>query len=233
MKTNLVLMMAVCLTASTWAGEFVVQRMKGDVTVRHGVAEVWSVVSVGDVLRPDDTMKTGMKGEALIVVGGVKRITLPADVIVDMSDIRTLSQEELMLKLTMERVRASSYEWKSNDLNIPNVTVVHGSNRVQSPPVNENDVQVGLLQLNGTKVLFNYGFYSTCALKAMNVLRQYPSLRVQFPNRLLVADALEKAHLRGEALNEYVALSNSDGLTPEQRTIVQARIGLLRKEATQ
>lgn len=231
MKTIGVLILASCLTASTRAGDIVVQKMMGDVTVRHGVAEVWSAVSVGDVLRPDDTMKTGKKGEAVILAGGVKRITLPPGVILDMSDIRTFSQEELMLKLTMERVRASSYEWKRNGLNIPNVTTVHGSNKAQSAPVDESDVQTGLLQMNGTKVLYDNGFYSTCVLKAMHVLRQYPPLRAQFPNRLLVAEALEKAHLRGEALNEYVTLSNAEGLTLEQRAIIEARIGHLRKEA--
>jgi hypothetical protein len=105
--------------------EIKVQRLQGDVAVRHGVTEAWTTVAVGDVLRPDDTMKTGKKGSAVLVVplksaGSMKHIALPPEVIVDLSDVRELSQEELMLKLTMERVRASSYQWKADELHIPN-----------------------------------------------------------------------------------------------------------------
>jgi len=31
-----------------------------------------------------------------------------------------------MLKLTMEKVRASSYKWKEEELRIPDAAVVHG-----------------------------------------------------------------------------------------------------------
>ncbi|RPH36909.1 hypothetical protein EHM92_03730, partial [bacterium] len=123
-----------CGSGIAQAQDIVVQRLQGEVAVRHGVTEVWTHVAVGDVLRPDDTMKTGKKGTAVLSApfkssGAVKRITLPPEVIVDVSDVRELSQEELMLKLTMERVRASSYQWKSDDLHIPNAAVVHGTDR--------------------------------------------------------------------------------------------------------
>ena len=135
-----------------------------------------------------------------------------------------------MLKLTMEKVRASSYEWKSNEMNLPNATIVHGY-PPPPPKLTENELEIGRLEWNGTKVLYNNGYYSTSALKAMNVLRRYPPLGDKFENRLLVAQALEKASLRGEALSEYVSISQSDKLTAEQREVVAARIAQLRKQS--
>jgi hypothetical protein len=186
---------------------------------------------VGDVLKPDDTMKTGKRGSALLVVDGSKRMMLPAEVIVDVSDIRNLSQEELMLKLTMEKVRSSSYEWKNDEMNVPNAAVVHGADRTPSVPLAENALEIGRLEWNGTRVLFDNGYYSTSALKAMDVFRRYPSLGDRFENRLLVAQALEKANLRGEALGEYVSISQSDKLSAEQREVVATRIAQLRKQS--
>jgi len=155
---------------------------------------------------------------------------LPAEVIVDVSDIRNLSREELMLKLTMEKVRSSSYQWKNDEMNIPNAAVTHGE-----PPatitLTENEPEIGRFEWNGTKVLFENGYYSTSALKAMDVLRRYPSIGDKFDNRLLVAQALEKANLRAEALSEYVSISQSEKLTVGQREIVAGRIAQLRKQS--
>jgi hypothetical protein len=215
------------------AGGIQVQRMQGDVSVRQGVTEVWTRVAVGDVLRPDDTMKTGLKGSAVLMVsmgnGTFKRISLPPEVIVDMSDIRELSQDELMLKLTMEKVRSSPYEWKNEDLQVPNAAVIHGTDKSTSSAALENDPAVGLMQLNGTRVLYENGYYSTCALKAMEVFRFHPSLAGRFENRLLVAEALERARLRGEAINEYGAMLKMQSLTVQQRDLVQARMEDLKR----
>jgi len=235
MKTMLVLI-ALCLAGSAWAGQIVIERISGDVSVRHGVTEIWTQAAPGDILRPDDTMKTGKKGHAVLVAttgtdanGAQKRIDLPGDVIVDMSDIRELSQEELMLKLTMEKVRASSYQWKQDDLQIPNAPVIHGEDKGSAPALQANSLTTGIMELNGAHVLFNNGFFATCALKGMEVFREFPPLAGEFHNRLLVAEALEKANLRGEALSEYGTIASLAALTPEQSSLVHERMAALRK----
>jgi hypothetical protein len=236
MKTALVVA-ALCLAARVTAGEIIVQKTQGEVSVRHGVTEVWVRVAPGDLLRPDDTMKTGKKGSAVIALrpsaetgGTPKTLTLPGDVIVDMSDVRDLTQEELMLKLTMEKVRASSYQWKSDDLQIPSAAVVHGDDRASGESLRASDPATGVLQLNGAHVLYENGFYATCALKGLEVFRMFPPLGKQYRNRMMVAEALEKANLRGEAVNEYASISMLDGVTPEQRTLLHDRIEALRKQ---
>ena len=233
MKTALVAAVLFFAVRAT-AGEIVVQKMQGAVSVRHGVTETWTKVAPGDVLRPDDTMKTGKKGSAVIVVpsstaGASRTVVLPGEVIVDMSDIRDLTQEELMLKLTMEKVRASSYQWKSDDLRIPSAAVVHGADKSSNLNLSESDPATGILELNGAHVLFENGFFATCALKAMEVFRLYPPLGKEFRDRMMVAEALEKANLRGEAVNEYGAIATLDGITSEQQALVHTRIEGLRK----
>ena len=243
MRVIIVVAMLVCIAGPVRAGDaqsdhgtIVVTKLQGDVSVRHGVTEIWTHVAVGDILRPDDTMKTGKKSSAVLVArngqsvsAASKRISLPAEVVVDISDMRNLSQEELMLKLTMEKVRSSSYQWKNDELRIPNAAVVHGEDRRPSAPLQENELRFGIFQWNGTRVLFDNGFYSTCALRAMEVFRLYPPLSQKFDNRLMVADALEKANLRGEALSEYGIIASMPGITSEQQTVVHARMSQLKK----
>jgi hypothetical protein len=209
-----------------------VQKVHGDVSVRHGVAEDWTSVKAGDVLKPNDTMKTGVRGTAVIVAAAegsaVKTLKLPPEVIVDLSDVRTLSPEELMLKLTMEKVRASSYEWKNNALNIPSTTVVHGTDQSPRAALSPDEIRVGRLQLNGSRVLLDNGFYSTSALRAMDVLRRYPSLAGEVDNRMLLAEALEKADLRGEAISEYTAVLQMESVGKEMKAKVRKHIEELR-----
>ncbi len=234
-KLAVMLMLAALGAASAGAGEIVVRKVNGDVRVRHGVAEEWNTIAAGDVLRPNDTMRTGTTSSATLVVrwpdatATPKTISLPPLVIVDVSDIRDLTQDELMLKLTMEKVRSSSYQWKSDDLRIPNAGVVHGTDASTSAPLSDNDKQTGKFLLNGTRVLYDNGYYATAVLKTMEVFRRYPALGASYDNRLLLAEALEKANLRGEAATEYGFLSTLAGLSPSQQAHVQAKLQQLRR----
>lgn len=221
------------LAMNAWGGEFRVEKTSGAVSVREGVDEAWAPVMPGDLLKPEDSMRTGPDGSAVLVAlvdgGGMKEnISLPPNVILDLSDIRTLSKDELILKMTMEKVKASPYEWKENDLAIPNATVVHGEKPVSENGGNGADIEMGNLQINGTKVLFDHGFFSTCALKSLSLFSRFPSLRESFDNRLRLAESLERTELRGEALSEYSTLAGMPGLTTDQKSLVQERIARLK-----
>ncbi|MCK5573214.1 MAG: hypothetical protein KAJ12_10655 [Bacteroidetes bacterium] len=228
------IVVAAAIASTAVCGEITITKAQGDVHVRHGVTEHWTAAVRGDVLRPNDSVRTGEDGSAVLEIGGdgsepSRMISLPAEVIVDMSDIRTLTQEELMLKLSMEKVRSSSYEWKTDELRIPNVAVVHGEESTAGGQLNENDLMTGRLQLNGARVLFANGFFSTCILRAMGVFRHYPLLAGSFDNRLMVADALVRADLRGEALSEYGTIVRMPELTPGERALVRDRMDAIKK----
>jgi hypothetical protein len=236
MRIIIVLAVLVAVASSSAAaGGIIVAKLQGDVAVRQGVTEAWTGVHRGDVLRPDDSMKTGRRGTAVLEVHpddparGVKRIVLPPEVIVEMSDIRELSQEELMLKLTMEKVRSSPYRWDGKVPDLPEAAVVHGTDNAGAPPPVENDPAIGKLHMNGSRVLFTNGFYSTCVLRTMEVFRTFPSLAAVFENRVLLARALENTRLTGEALAEYGLISAMPGLNPDELSLVRSKMAALRK----
>ena len=235
MRTVLAVVFAMTMNSAPGSSaEIIVNQVKGDVEVRSGMEETWNPVAKGDKLKPHDSMKTGKKGSAVLLVTSEKggkpvKLNLPSDVILDLSDIRKLTRDELILKLTMEKVNASPYDWKEDDLQVPNATVVHGE-RKNSEAAGEQDEQTALLRMNGTKVLFRNGYFSTCALRGLSLLERFPSLGETFENRYMVAESLERSDLRGEALNEYLALSAMEGLTAEQQRLVRSKIERLRTQ---
>lgn len=91
MKTAVTMVLLLCVVTFAVAADepalrehIVIQKLQGDVTVRHGVMEGWTQVATGDVLRPDDSMKIGRKGTAVLLVqmmkgemASTKRISLP------------------------------------------------------------------------------------------------------------------------------------------------------------
>ncbi|MGB5872646.1 MAG: hypothetical protein WBG01_17625 [Bacteroidota bacterium] len=232
MKVSMMLLV-VAMVSTALGGEITVKTLQGEVRVRHGVTEHWSEVAVGDVLRPNDSVRTGKSGSTILELapngsGRAQSVSLPPEVILDVSDMRTLTQEELMLKLTMEKVRSSSYQWKSDELRMPNAAVVHGQESGAEEELKENDRETGRFQLNGARVLYKNGFYSTCILRAMEVFRHYPSMAESFTNRLMVAEALVESNLRGEALAEYGAIARIESLSEEERALVRERMDAIK-----
>jgi len=202
---------------------------KGNVYVRHNVEEQWVPVSVGDVLKPEDSMRLDQKSTATIVIDGNKKLTLPELVIVDLSDLRMLTQEDLLLKLAMEHIRSIPIDKRDNEFKITRTTSVHSPSKENKPVRITVKRELGELQLNGTKVLYDNGFYATCVLRAKEVFRLFPDLSKRFDGRLLIGTALEMLKLNGEAFGEYTSLLEEQ-LSTEQRAIVKKKLAQLRKE---
>jgi len=220
----------VLLTAGTvLRADIKVTAVKGSVYVRHNVQEQWVNVSPGDVLKPDDSMKSGRKSSATVVIDDKTTLTMPEQAIVDMADLRTLTKEELLLKLAMERIRSVPDKSGDDELSIPRTTTIHGANMDRHAAAGVVDPEAGTMRMKGTEFLFGNGFYETGILKAKELFRLYPNLSGRIDDRLMVAKALEVLKLKGEAMEEYIQLGKSQ-LTDEQRAAVMQKIELLESE---
>jgi hypothetical protein len=227
----IVLFLIAAFAATAVAGEMKVVTVKGDVYVRRGVQENWQRISSGDILKPEDSIKSGKRSSASILVDERRKLVIPEMVIIDASDLRTLSQDELLLKLAMEHVRSVPVRQPSNgEVEIPRTTTVHGSLKSEADDVIEPlSIEVGMMQLNGTKVLCDNGFFATAVLKAKETLRRAPALNSRVDVRLMIATAMEKMKLNGEALTEYSEIQKLT-LSLDQRALVERKLVQLRKK---
>jgi len=228
MKTCLLLAAAFLAASAALAGDIKIVAIRGDVQVRRGVHEQWQTTAAGDVLKPEDSIKLEKRSSAVILLNDKERFDLPGEAIIDLSDLRKLTQQDLLLMLTMERVRSVSRERREDDLTVPRTSTVHGANRGALPPPPPAGYTPGTFELNGTNFLYEHGFYATCVLKTKEVLRLNPGLLKVVDARMRVASALERMSLTGEAAEEYSGLL-SEQMPPGERSMVEQKLAELKK----
>jgi len=209
MRFRVMCLILICLfTVPALAKDFTVKAVKGIVEVRRGVSEEWRKVKVGDLLKPEDSMRTGENSSATVEIE-TSRMVVPPMTIIDFSDLRQLSREDFLLQLAMENILAVPPRDR-DEIEIPSATVLHGANREKEKAPVYSDETVGRMQLQGAKVLFDNAYYATSILKAKATLRSYPDLRSDFDARITVALAFEKLKLDNEAITEYSLLGKED-----------------------
>ncbi|HAL55367.1 MAG TPA: hypothetical protein DCP63_02525 [Bacteroidetes bacterium] len=222
----IVLFLSGLCTLPLLGNDFTIRGIKGTVEVRHGVTDEWKRVKVGDVLKPEDSMRTG-KSSTAAIESEKKRLTVPEMTIIDISDVRELTQEEFLLKLAMENVLAVPPREK-DEIMIPSATVLHGTGKGKEENEAATTKAVGQMQLHGAKVLYDNAFYATSILKSKETLRKYPELRSNYDARLMVASAFEKLRLNTQAVTEYSLLAKED-LTAHQLKKVRTSIDRLKQ----
>jgi hypothetical protein len=225
-KIMVVLAVLTCCYTLT-AGEITVKRVKGTAEVRHGVSEAWTKLKAGTSLGPESSIKTG-KNSSLTMLVGDRRVIVPERTMMDLADLREMSQEELLLKLAEADVRVAPSRDGSDETTIPNTTVVHGRNMAVPEITTNNQIDIREMEVRGTKLLYNYGFYPTCILKAKQTMLYYPELKSRFEFRSMIGQALEKMGLNGEALSEYISITK-EKLSSSQRKTIEENIKRLKE----
>jgi hypothetical protein len=202
------------------AADFTVKAVKGTVEVRRGVMEEWRKIKVGDLLKPEDSMRTGPGSSATIEIEK-RKLVVPELTILDISDVRQLTQEDFLLKLAMENILAVPPREK-DELEIPSATVIHGENKSKTAVLPPSDGKVGEMQLHGARVLYDNTYYATSILKSKETLRTHPEVRSNYDARFTVAMAFEKMKLTKEAITEYSLLSKENLPAPQAKKVQTA-----------
>lgn len=226
MKHVVRLLVLMVMAVPLWASTYVVKSVKGTVEVRRGVSEEWKAVKAGEQLKPEDTMRTGKQSSATIQFDG-KQVTIPALTMVDMSDFRQMNQEEFLLKLAMENILAVPPR-ENGTMATPRTTILHGTDAGKENADTQQRIEMGLMQLQGAKLLYDNSFYATSILKTKETFRLYPGLQERVDARLRVATAFERMKLTKQAIEEYTLLLG-EKLSSEQRETVQSSLQRLRK----
>lgn len=217
MKRLVGLMILILFAWPLLANTITIKAIKGTVEVRKGVSEDWKKVSVGDVLKPEDTMRTGKKSSATIMVDQ-RRIIIPELSMVDVSDFRDMSVEDFLLKLAMQNILAVP-DRDDDHLFIPSTTVLHGSSKSTRADADEQTLDAGDLQLHGARVLYDNAFYATSILKTKETLRLYPESKSNVEARLTMAASFEKMNLYNDALSEYSSVAAESLPAPYQKRV--------------
>lgn len=209
------------------ANTLTVRLINGTAEVRHGVSEEWKSVAVGDVLRPEDTIRTGERSSLVLMVG-TSRVTISEMTMVDMVDFRQMSREDFMLRLAMEDILA--VPGRSDDkITLPSATVLHGSQNRNSNSIQTKFSPASTMLLRGAKLLFDYGYVATSVLRLKSSMALYPEMKSSIDALTTLAIGYEKMNLENEAKGVYLSMLSND-LTDSVRKKVESSIERLKSK---
>ena len=229
-RTTIFLAILILLFHQSLYAAVVVQMTKGHAEVRRGVSEEWKTLLVGDVLRPEDTIRTGEEAEVKLQIGEKEYFVLHAFSMIDIADIRQISKNDLLLKLSLEHIR--SIPNSRPGLQTPSTTVMHGDDKslkepAASPMRREASGEIGTMRLEGAKALYQQKYFSSTILSVKAAARRF-GIRDWFSAHRIIAQAFERLGLIQQAIDEF-ASCNDMQINEAQQQEVRAQIARLKE----
>ncbi|GAB6281305.1 MAG: hypothetical protein STSR0008_00440 [Ignavibacterium sp.] len=221
----LIFTLTLSITINSFAQiKYKVEKVSGNVKVQVGTSEDWIDVEPGMILNSNSVLLTNNKS-FITISNNDLRFTLKPSAALNVSNIKKMTIDELLLALAMEEILNAPV--KKNDSKA-RTTVSYGS-EINSK--NEGSVKVdnfGLLRLNGAKQLAENGFKESAVAFAMETYRKYPNTRTLKDYRLYFANILYELKLYRESLTEYNQIKQLD-LTESEKKEVNLRLETLAK----
>jgi len=178
--------------------------LKGDVRVRRGLEENWINANMGMLLKDIDTILTDEASEVVLEIQEGSRFTLGGQSILDISDLRKITERELFLYLMSQKIsRIQSPDQKSK-LHIANVSVVRAEKKTSS--VEEEislNSQMWSMEKNGAMALFMQQYYTNAIVKCHKILVRYPSMEDCGQIHFYLGKSFEVIDESGRAIDAY------------------------------
>jgi len=196
----------------TWAETKVnITKASGEVNIRRGVEETWHPASAGTRLDEIDSILTGEGASVVLETPDGKTFELGSNSILDIADLRRISERELFLFLMSKKINQIEPRHEKTKLRIGNVNVVHGE--LKSNPQNTgNSVnELWVFEKNGAKALFAQDYTTNAVLKLNKILLKYPNLNDCGEIHSYLGKGFEKLNKPGQAIDAYqTVLKRSD-----------------------
>ena len=210
----------------------------GDVRVRRGLEESWTPSGADTELKPLDTILCGEASQAVLVLEDGTRFTLGGNALLDVSDLRRITERQLFLFLMSQKVGRIAASDSSSVLHITSVSVVRGARKetgVEPPPA--SDLRLWTRERNGARTLFDAGLVPNAIIKYYKILQRYPSADDGGEIHCSLGRAFEAIHETGRASDAYRtaqerlnAPSKADPQSAERRAFIEAALSRLKPD---
>ncbi|MCA9733453.1 hypothetical protein KC799_15055 [candidate division KSB1 bacterium] len=203
---KLLFLLAFLTTQFLFAGNAArIAEMSGEVKVRRGLDEHWQAAKPGMDLDALDTILTGEKSEVRLSLDGEVNFILGANAILDISDLRRISRQELFLIITSEKIESLPARKSPGSLRINNVNVLHGAKKNDSerPELNPKIEQEWQQHRNGGIDLLQQDFYTNAIIKFHKTLKTYVQVKDCGEIYFYLGQAFEALENEGQALQAY------------------------------
>lgn len=189
-----------------------IKSTSGDVKIRRGVEETWHPASAGTELEEIDSILTGEAGQVVLELTGGGTFRLNHNAILDIADLRRLTEKELFLVLMSRKIQKMERREQKTKLRIGRVNVVHGELKTASEGDGpEGSNSMWQLEKNGALALYGQNYTTNSILKLNNIISKYPSREDCGEVPYHLGKALEILNKPGQALDAYKAVLWSKG----------------------
>ncbi|MCS7229000.1 MAG: hypothetical protein RMJ81_01565 [Candidatus Kryptonium sp.] len=210
LKVLILTLLFFSISASDENQIYKVKKLYGEARVRHGLKEQWDKLSLGDTLRPGDTILLDKNGYVEIDGNNKTYFKSSGGIIINIIDLRRLTKEELLLQLAFEEIKSvpNTQKEKQNARS----TGVYGTGMEKGGIKLKSGWNLIDFWVSGVRALFENGFYETAAIRAKNLMSKFDELKDNIELRIIVASSLEKLQLYGEAISELnkILLASKD-----------------------
>jgi hypothetical protein len=213
------------LAAKLFAQEFTVEKVSGDVLVLHGAEENWAQVRSGQTLNASDFISVAEKS-FIQLSGKSGRFILKNNSAVNLSAIKKMSLNELMLALAAEEIRNIP---DNRNQNSTKNTAVYGKEETAGKKLSVLNNKLGNMRINGARQLAETGYRESALLVARETYRKYPATKSNIENRLFFIDLFISLKMNNEAIAELTELTNYK-LGNSSSTEVESRLARLKSE---
>jgi tetratricopeptide (TPR) repeat protein len=189
---------------------------KGEVKIRRGVEENWQAAAAGMLLEHLDTILTFENGEAVLELSDGATFRLGGNTILDMSDLRKITERELFLHLMSRKISKIPPREDKTRLRIGNVSSVHGEQKAAVGNVVSDPSEEArrLQETNGAKALQAQHYYPNAILKFHHILNKYPDRNDCGEIHFYLGAAFEAINRPGQALDAYQTVIEQSQASP-------------------
>lgn len=180
-------------------------KISGDVKVRKGLEEDWQPATVRILLEDIDTILTGVDGVVVLQTTEGSSFELGNNSILDISDLRKISEKELFLYLMSKKVQKIEPHNGKRPLRIGKVSVVHGESKVTSKNVADSSLKSDFLlqEKNGALALHEQKLYPNSIIKYHKILERYSTNKDCGEIHFYLGKSFEALNQIGQAVDAY------------------------------
>lgn len=202
-------MILICMFISiqmVFAGAQVkITHISGEVKIRRGVEETWQVAVRGMLLKEIDTIQTGEGAEVTLEINSGESIKLGGNSILDISDLRKISEKEMLLFLMSKKIQKIEPRKQKTPLRVGNVSVVHGESKAEKNKATNTNLKKNIWrkETNGAKALFDFQYYTNTVIKLNKILSKYSSENDCGEIHYYLGRSFEALNKNGQAIDAY------------------------------
>ena len=194
-----------CFQITYQAADVKIRSFKGDEKVRKGLEEAWRPVGTSILLEDIDSILTGEVSEVVLVIDGERLFTLGGNSILDISDLRKITERELFLYLMSQKLKNIERPAGESKLRIENISVVRAERKSVETEADDEAAasDVWRYEVNGARALYEQAYYPNAIVKLHKILERYATADDGGEIHFYLGRSFEAIDEPGRAIDAY------------------------------